>query len=317
LLFTLYDSKEPSTADFDRLARIQIPQLLRAKKDDCYGIPYYAGTMPSEFIPSVVPPGSQNPDAWWFIYSGYRLLVKISGDTVAIPRAKEIEALGVSFSHSVYLGSFRGRACYAAEGKLPVESLSEAAFQELRSLFARLEDEFYEIALLGVHLVEWDKNYQFCSRCRGAFKSRSDMRAKECEKCGRLEFPRISPAIIVLVEKGDTLLLARSARFAGGFSSVLAGFVEPGESLEEAVCREVKEETAITVKDIAYFGSQPWPFPDSLMIGFTAQYASGEICVDGEEVIEAGWYKFDSLPQIPGKLSIARQLIDWFIQKHS
>ena len=248
---------------------------------------------------------------------GYRLLVQVSGDTAAIPRTKEIESLGVSVSHSVYLGNFRGRACYAAEGKLPVESLSGAAFQELRSLFARLDDEFYEIALLGVHLVEWDKNYQFCSRCRGAFISRSDMRAKECEKCGRLEFPRISPAIIVLVEKGDTLLLARSARFAGEFFSVLAGFVEPGESLEEAVCREVKEETGITVKDIAYFGSQPWPFPDSLMIGFTAQYESGEIRVDGEEIIEAGWYKFNNLPQIPGKLSIARQLIDWFVQKRS
>jgi NAD+ diphosphatase len=284
---------------------------------DCRGIPYYAGTMPSEFIPSVVQPDSQSPEAWWFIFSGYRLLVGFSGDTVAIPRTKEIEALGVCFAHSVYLGSFRGRACYAAEGKLPDENRSEAAFQEIRSLFARLEDDFYEIALLGVHLVEWDKNYQFCSRCCGALKSRSDMRAKECEMCGRLEFPRISPAIIVLVEKGDTLLLARSARFAGGFFSILAGFVEPGESLEEAVCREVKEEAGITVKDIAYFGSQPWPFPDSLMIGFTAQYESGEIRVDGEEIIEADWYKFDSLPEIPGKLSIARQLIDWFIQKHS
>ena len=143
------------------------------------------------------------------------------------------------------------------------------------------------------------------------------MRAKECEECGRFDFPRISPAIIVLIEKGDALLLARSTRFPGSFFSVLAGFVEPGESLEEAVHREVKEETGILVKDIEYFGSQPWPFPDSLMIGFTAQYASGEIRIDGEEIAEAGWYKSHSLPQIPGKLSIARQLIDWFVARHS
>jgi NAD+ diphosphatase len=217
----------------------------------------------------------------------------------------------------LYLGSYRGRPCYAAEGKLPGDSSSEAAFQELRSLFARLEEPFYEIALMGVHLVEWDKSHQFCSRCRATLKSRSDMRAKECEACGRLEFPRISPAIIVLVEKGDTLLLARSARFTGEFFSVLAGFVEPGESLEDAVHREVKEEAGITVKDIVYFGSQPWPFPDSLMIGFTAQYESGEMRVDGEEIVEADWYRQDNLPRIPGKLSIARQLIDWFVEKHT
>jgi NAD+ diphosphatase len=265
----------------------------------------------------VSPPDLQKPEAWWFVYSGYHLLVKLSGDAVGIPATAEVETRGIDLSNGICLGSFRGRPCYAAEGELAEGIASGMAFQELRSLFGRLEDEVYEIALYGVHLVGWDRACQFCSRCRRALKSRSDMRAKECEECGRLEFPRISPAIIVLVEKGDRLLLARSARFAGQFFSVLAGFVEPGESLEEAVRREVKEEAGISVKDIAYFGSQPWPFPDSLMIGFTAQYESGEIQIDGEEIVEAGWYRADSLPHIPGKLSIARQLIDWFVKKHS
>ncbi|MBN1567449.1 MAG: NAD(+) diphosphatase [Acidobacteria bacterium] len=265
-----------------------------------------------------MPPDSpKNDEAWWFVYSEYRLLVKISGDAVGIPVTGEAEAFGVDCSHGLYLGLYRGKPCYAAETCLREEALPGADFQELRSLFGRLENGFYEIALFGIHLTGWDKSCQFCSRCRGKLKSRSDMRAKECEECGRLEFPRISPAIIVLVEKGDTLLLARSPRFAGRFFSVLAGFVEPGESLEEAVRREVREETGIAVKDIAYFGSQPWPFPDSLMIGFTAQYESGEIQIDGEEIIEAGWYRADSLPSIPGKLSIARQLIDWFIKKNA
>jgi NAD+ diphosphatase len=274
-------------------------------------------TMFIEFMPSVVPPDSKIPDALWFVYSGYRLLVKVSGDTASIPAKEEIETLGVSIERSLFLGSYRGRPCFAAEGTIPGESLADATFQELRSLFNLLETGFYEIALLGVHLVEWDKTCQFCSKCRGHLKHRNDMRAKECAECGRLEFPRISPAIIVLIEKEDTLLLARSPRFPGSFFSVLAGFVEPGESLEEAVHREVKEETGILVKDIAYFGSQPWPFPDSLMIGFTAQYASGEIRIDGEEIAAAGWYKSDQLPEIPGKLSIARQLIDWFVERHS
>jgi NAD+ diphosphatase len=113
------------------------------------------------------------------------------------------------------------------------------------------------------------------------------------------------------------LLLARSARFPAAFYSVLAGFVEPGESMEAAVHREVMEETGIAVKNIRYFGSQPWPYPDSLMIGFTAQYESGEIKIDGEEIVEAGWYRVDDMPQLPGKVSIARQLIDFFIEKHS
>jgi NAD+ diphosphatase len=273
--------------------------------------------MPGDFIPSVVPRDPQASEAWWFIFSDYRLLVRISDNKATIPATKEPEKLGVGVRRHLYLGSFRGRPCYAAEGTIQGDGPSEVTFQELRSLFSLLEDGFFEVALTAVHLVEWDKTYQYCSKCRGALRPRSDVRAKECEACGRLEFPRLSPAVIVLIEKGDGLLLARSARFAGAFFSVIAGFVEPGESLEEAVHREVKEETGITVKDVTYFGSQPWPFPDSLMIGFVAQYESGEIKIDGEEIIEADWYRAGNLPRIPGKLSIARKLIDWFLEKHS
>ena len=118
------------------------------------------------------------------------------------------------------------------------------------------------------------------------------------------------------MERGDQCLLARSPRFKGEFYSVLAGFAEPGETLEEAVAREVQEETGIEVRDIRYFGSQPWPFPDSLMIAFTARYAGGEIRVDGTEILDARWFTYDQLPNIPGRISIARALIDWFVEKH-
>lgn len=271
----------------------------------------------SDFESSVTPQDPRSPDGFWFVYSGYRLLVRLLNDTPIILTRDEVETLGAHAEQALYLGSFRGRPCFAAEGILPDGDPNGLAFLELRSLFGQLETGLYEIALLGEHLIQWDTSCRFCSRCREPLMARSDMRAKECKGCGRLEFPRISPAIIVLIEKGDTLLLARSTRFPGSFFSVLAGFVEPGESLEEAVHREVKEETGILVKDIAYFGSQPWPFPDSLMIGFTAQYASGEIRIDEEEIAEAGWYGCGNLPQIPGKLSIARQLIDYFVEKHS
>lgn len=272
--------------------------------------------MSDEFKASVAPRDSQNSQAWWFVFSDYRLLTNNSEGLTRIPLAESPEQLGITVARRIYLGTLRGFPCYAVEncgGKAP----AGFSFEELRSLFSRIEGAFYHAALTAAHLVEWDKNHQFCGKCRGVLNARTDIRAKECNECGRLEFTRISPAIIVLIEKGNTLLLARSPRFAGEFFSVLAGFVEPGESLEAAVHREVMEETGISVKNIQYFGSQPWPFPDSLMIGFTAQYESGEIKIDGEEIVEAGWFRADQLPRIPGKLSIARQLIDWFVGKHS
>jgi len=138
---------------------------------------------------------------------------------------------------------------------------------------------------------------------------------RECPACGLMVFPRISPAVIVLVEKEGRVLLARGERFTEPFYSVLAGFVEPGETLEDAVHREIEEEVGIKVRNVRYFASQPWPFPDSLMIGFTAEYASGEIAIDKTEIVDARWFDPAHLPTIPGKVSIARRLIDWFVEK--
>jgi NAD+ diphosphatase len=139
-------------------------------------------------------------------------------------------------------------------------------------------------------------------------------RVKECAACGNKNFPRISPAVMVLVQRSGELLLARGPNFPAGFFSLVAGFVEPGETLETCVHREIKEEIGITVTNIRYFGSQPWPFPDSLMISFIADYAGGEIQVDGQEIIEAAWYRPDDLPQIPGVVSLAGKMILWFIR---
>jgi len=146
-------------------------------------------------------------------------------------------------------------------------------------------------------------------------RARQAERAKECPQCGLLHFPRLAPAIIVLVERGHKLLLARSRHFPPGLYSVIAGFVEPGETLEEAVVREVREEVGVAIKDIRYFDSQPWPFPHSLMIGFTAAYAGGKISLDDMEIEDAGWFTADNLPTLPGKISISRRLIDRFLAK--
>ena len=214
-----------------------------------------------------------------------------------------------------YLGALRGFSCYGVEAAEKTPAPQGMAFVGLRSLYGLLDEDTFKVALAAMHLIEWDRTSRFCGRCGAPTEPHPEERAKQCTACGALVYPRISPAVIVLVERGDRLLLARASRFTEVMYSVLAGFVEPGESLEETVSREIEEETGIRVKDVRYFGSQPWPFPDSLMIGFTARYASGEIRIDNKELVDAGWYSVDNLPPIPGKISIARKLIDSFIEK--
>lgn len=186
----------------------------------------------------------------------------------------------------------------------------------LRSVYGQVSDSLFMLAGKAFQLMTWDSTTRFCGRCGNPTRASETERVKECPTCGHHMYPLISPAIIVAVVRDGRILLARSARFKRGFFSVIAGFVEPGETLEETVAREVREETSLEVDGIRYFGSQPWPFPHSLMVGFTAEYAGGDILVDGEEIAEADWYKSDELPEIPGPISISRRLIDWFVNEY-
>lgn len=266
------------------------------------------------FTPEVVPPADRAEPAWWFAFHGTRLLIRTSGDAVDIPYVVDFAELGVTAVHYHYLGRLDGRPCYAvdlADDQLP----GNLALQGLRQVYEHLDEDLFALGGRAVQIVEWDRNHRFCGRCGTRTHTRPHERAKECPHCGLLHFPRLSPAIIVLVERGQEVLLARSPRFAPGMYSVLAGFVEPGETLEETVAREVQEEVGITVRHVRYFASQPWPFPNSLMLGFTAEYAGGEIVLDDPEIEDAGWFTVDTLPGIPGRISIARRLIDWWLMK--
>jgi len=238
------------------------------------------------------------------------------GVLLSVPQLKSPDELGLSITRRHYLGTLDGVACFSAELPNNRDAPEGNIFQGLWKLYGHLEENLFKVAVRAIQIVDWDRNHRFCGRCGEQTINKQDVRAKVCPECGFTMFPRISPAVIVLVEKEDMVLLARANRFQGDLHSVLAGFVEPGETLEEAVQREIKEEVGIDVKDIRYFQSQPWPFPDSLMIAFTASYAGGEIKVDGEEIAAAGWFKAGSLPEIPGSISIARRLIDWFTDKH-
>ena len=168
-----------------------------------------------------------------------------------------------------------------------------------------------------MQIVNWDQTHQYCGRCGCKTEDLPGERAKKCPACGFTSFPRISPATITAVLKGKSILLTHNRNFRGNIYSLIAGFVEPGETLEECVQREILEETSIQVKNIRYFASQPWPFPNSLMIGFTAEYEGGEVSVDGKELSDAAWFDVQKLPELPGKISIARKIIDWYIQNQS
>lgn len=165
----------------------------------------------------------------------------------------------------------------------------------------------------AAQFVEWERMHRYCGHCGTPTVVKAGEDARECPACGALFFPRIAPAVIVLVRDGSRILLARNHRFPPGRYSTIAGFVEPGETLEEAVSREVAEEVGVSVRNIQYFGSQPWPFPHSLMVGFVAEYAGGEVRLQESEIADARWFGPDFLPDLPPPWTIARRMINWFL----
>lgn len=236
-----------------------------------------------------------------------------SGQGVRVPRVESLADMGIGVVRSQYLGNLAACPCYAAELSPDLTPPPGLELVPLRELHGQLEEPLFALAGRAVQLVDWDRTHQYCGSCATPMEQSRHERVKCCPRCGLRQYPRLSPAVIMLVSRGPEILLARAPRFRPGMYSVLAGFVEPGESLEETVAREVREEVGIEIQDIRYFGSQPWPFPNSLMVGFTARYASGNIVIDPTEIETADWFTRDSLPPVPGKLSIARKLIDWFI----
>ena len=251
------------------------------------------------FKPDYTPPATEPAQSLWFIFHEGRLLIRAGVVRQLIPRTLHLAKFGISPVHKQYLGTLDGLPCFAAELANKHSHSDGFAFEGLRRLFGRLEDELIWVAGRANQLVDWNQSHRFCGKCGHATENKHDERAKICPQCSLINYPRVSPAIIVAVIKDRQILLGSNRRFKGGFYSVLAGFAEPGESLEECVAREVKEEVGIAVKNIRYFGSQPWPFPNSLMVGFIADYAGGRIKVNKSEIIEAAWYSARSLPPIP------------------
>lgn len=187
----------------------------------------------------------------------------------------------------------------------------------LRVAYHTLDEEDFRAAGTARQKVEWRRSTRFCPACGSPTEPHERDEAMRCVSCARLHFPRIAPAVIVLVQRGREALLGRSPRFTEGVYSTLAGFVEPGESLEECVHREIFEEVGVRVTNLRYFGSQPHPFPHSLMVGFVADWSEGEIRIDEDEIEDARWFGPDELPGLPHPMSIARALIEDFVRRVS
>ncbi len=186
-------------------------------------------------------------------------------------------------------------------------------FIGLRQSFYHLPLELYLKAGKCQELLYWDHNTQFCGVCGAPMKMHTDI-SKRCTQCGKEVWPQLATAVIVLIHRGDEVLLVHARNFKSDFYGLVAGFVETGETLEQAVRREVMEETCLTIKNLTYFGSQPWPYPCGLMVGYMAEYESGYIHLQKSELSRGAWFRYDDLPHIPEKLSIARKLIDKWLE---
>ncbi len=222
----------------------------------------------------------------------------------------DLLAAGLTSGAPVYLGTDGDLSYYAAEIPAGATLPDGWKMSPVRDLHEVVPDRDMAYAAYAVRILDFDRSNTFCGKCGANTRPSTTERARICTACTRTIYPRISPAIIVLVKRGEEVLLARSPRFTPGVYSILAGFNEPGENLEQTVHREVGEEVGIAVKNIRYFGSEPWPFPDSLMIGFVADYAGGALRIDPREIEEAGWFSRDHLPPTPSRTSISRALIE-------
>jgi NAD+ diphosphatase len=265
----------------------------------------------------------------WFAFCGDKLLVELgpldrpSDDPrfrarpawARLPLQKNHNNLYAEASRCLYLGRLGGVDCWAYEAPAGAAAPSGTSWEGLRPLFSVLDDDHFALAGRALQLLEWDRNHQFCGRCGAPTEAKREERVRVCPACKLSAYPRVAPAVMAMVKRQNQILLARSPHFPPGMYSALAGFVEPGESLEQCVAREVAEEVGVRISNSRYFASQSWPFPHSLMIAFVCEWASGEIKPQDGEIEAANWFEVLQLPKLPSKISIARRLIDAVVEE--
>jgi NAD+ diphosphatase len=268
------------------------------------------------YVPAFAPESNEDGKVLWFVFNSDNLLVDLENNC-KIPFLEDLKVLNIFPVRTQYMGTFLGYACYAAEVAPESNAPESMTFMDLRHLYEILEEDLFLLAGRAIQIVNWDKNHSFCGKCGTPTAVMDSEMAKICPECGFTSHTRIAPAVITAIIKDEKLLMAKHSYGLKNMYGLVAGFIEAGETLEEGVEREIMEEVGLKVKDIKYFGSQPWPFPNSLMIGFTAKYESGEIKVDGKEILEAKWFDVDEVPRTHSRMSIASDLINWYIDNYS
>ncbi len=256
--------------------------------------------------------------AYWFVFhKDSILLTKEQDGSFSVPCQESVPLCASHNTHIMDVSeSIDGIEVKAVSIDSPVTDDFTFEMCNLRKSFYKLSPQLYKMAGKCHELLYWDRNTRFCGIC-GAPMVMDTVISKRCTNCGKIMWPQLATAIIVLINRGDELLLVHARNFKSDFYGCIAGFVETGESLEEAVRREVMEETHIEITNLRYFKSQPWPYPCGLMVGFFAEYKSGELALQESELSKGGWFNKDNLPTIPEKLSLARMLIDRWLEEHA
>ena len=258
---------------------------------------------------------SKSNDLYFTFFRG-SILIKKDENTLNIPGFDEIKKLNIQYGDEFILGEIGEKSCFAVEASSEIKLTGNFELIPLSDMGPLIDEELFLIAGRANQILNWDNTHRFCGKCGSKTENKKDEMAKVCPKCNHVMYPVICPAIIVGVTKGDKILLAHNKGFKNNMYSLIAGFVEAGEDLKSTVKREVFEEVGIKIKNIKYYKSSPWSFPNSLMIGFFAEYESGEIKVDGNEIVHANWFTKDNFPNIPKKFTIARKIIDGFVDRN-
>jgi NAD+ diphosphatase len=273
--------------------------------------------MRSRYQPAIQTPDALSGEHYWLAIQDGRVLLVETGEVLPLPLFRSFGLTGLDTDSRHYLGQLDGKHLFAVEVRAGQAAPAGMYFEDLRRLLASRDPLLFGLASRARQIVAWRQDHRFCSRCGAGTEPHVRDRAMVCTACSYTQYPRQSPCVIVLVTRGDDVLLARSANFPRGMFSTLAGFIEAGESVEEALAREVHEEVGVVLREPRYVASQSWPFPNSLMLGFHAEWAGGDIVVDGEEIVEAGWFSIQDLPMIPPQGSISRRLIDSYVAQRT
>lgn len=267
--------------------------------------------MSAGFEPAAHYPGPPPLDALVVALDQTRLLVQ--ADPVRLPRYRDLHWLVTAETEAEahFLGYWQGEPVFALSLPLSRNRLDPFDWHELRQLLPTVDPGFFTVAARALQVLEWSRSHRYCGCCGHPMGPHpAQERARVCPSCGHSAYPRINPCVIGVVRRGPAILLARAHRFRNGMYSALAGFMEVGECAEETLVREVREEVGIDIDGLRYFGSQAWPFPSNLMLGFTADYAGGELVLQDDEIADAGFFTADRLPLLPPHGSIARALIE-------